>query len=80
MAGAGWRANRVALAAAGLAMLAGTPAVLAAAKVKNPGSWPGPPPQPQSSSYSARGGSRGTSGRRSAAMSRTSACKTAAWC
>ena len=36
MAGAGWRANRVALAAAGLALLAGTPAVLTAAKVKNP--------------------------------------------
>jgi hypothetical protein len=36
MAGAGWRANRVALAAAGLALLAGIPAVLTAAKVTNP--------------------------------------------
>ena len=36
MADAGWRVNRVAMAAAGLALLAGTPAVLTAAKVKNP--------------------------------------------
>jgi hypothetical protein len=36
MAGTGWRPNRVAPVAAGLALLAGTPAVLAAAKVKNP--------------------------------------------
>ena len=36
MAGTGWRGNRLALAAAGLALLAGTPAVLTAAKVKNP--------------------------------------------
>jgi tetratricopeptide (TPR) repeat protein len=32
----GWRSSRLALAAAGLALLAGTPTVLAAAEVKNP--------------------------------------------
>ncbi len=36
MARTDWRTNRMALAAAGLALLAGTPAVLTAAKVKNP--------------------------------------------
>ncbi len=36
MIGSGWRANRIALVVAALALLAGIPAVLAAARVKNP--------------------------------------------